>query len=81
MLCKIFWNITIDPKKIKETLELNKEEKNALQEALKRGLAEKVINIENVGDKHVYDVTVGKTHSLLTNVSTLEQVVLNFQEA
>ncbi len=33
-------------KKIKEALELNKEEKKALQEALKRGLAEKVIDVE-----------------------------------
>ncbi len=33
-------------KKIKETLELNKEEKKALQEALKRGLAEKVVEVE-----------------------------------
>ncbi len=33
-------------KKIKEALELNKEEKKALQEALKRGLAEKTVNVE-----------------------------------
>ncbi len=52
-------------KKIKEALELNKEEKKALEEALKRGLAEKVVE---VGKKALLTADGKKAIALLRTV-------------